>query len=74
MIVKNNSTSDLTVDLQCVNSDTNEEINYRLALPAGKTKEYGMLELGWAFITGEKIRISRSGYKTKSFQVPPLTR
>lgn len=69
--VTNTSSSAHLSCLLTVSNDThNQKRSYSFSLSPRQTHEVGMMEMSWAFETGESVSIKVEGYATARFKVP----
>ena len=69
IVFKNTSTRHLSMAATFVNPTLKKEENYRLDLSPGIVKEIGHIE-GWAFSSGDVIKLTHNEYKTKVHKLP----
>lgn len=69
--VENTTTDKHLSCLMTVRNDTkHQEKTFSFTLSPSETQEVGMLEIDWAFLTGESVKIEVEGFSTYRCEVP----
>ena len=68
-IFSNQSSSRLTVSVECENQRVGDKRSFNIDLEPNGTFEVGWLE-GWTFVSGETITISHPDYRSSTYFVP----
>jgi len=69
IVIKNTSSRHLSVVATFLNPTLNKEESYRIDISPGSVKEMGHAE-GWAFASGDVIKLVHNEYKTKILKLP----
>ncbi len=69
IVMKNTSARHLSVVATFLNPTLNKEESYRIDISPRSVKEIGHAE-GWAFFSGDVIKIIHNEYKTKLIKLP----
>jgi hypothetical protein len=70
LIFTNLSDEHLSVTLKAIAKDGTSQLWTFDLLPHEQGKEIGILETGWAFESGETIKVSIPGYRTRTETIP----
>ena len=69
IVLKNISSRDLSVVATFLNPTLNKNTSYRIDISPSSAKEIGHAE-GWAFASGDVIKLVHNDYKTKTLKLP----
>ena len=70
LCMTNTSDKSLSCLLTARNTTLNQTRTHPFDIGPNATTEIGILEMGWSFKTGEKIRLAVEGFETEDYLVP----